>query len=103
MYIETPDYSAKEREIISTSTTAKSLSASKYVNSIGEKAKVAIISVTADVISITLDGTTPTDAIGHIFEERDILKLNGHTNIKQFQFKNANTGVNAEIQVTYFF
>lgn len=61
----------------------------------------AVVQVQDNPVRYTLDGTTPTAAVGHRAAVGDVLTITGHPTLKGFQFVNEGVGV-ANLAVTYF-
>ena len=79
--------------------TLQVLTASKYTSS-GAKHIEALITVETAQFRYTLDGTTPTNAVGHLVNPGDSIVLQNLDQIKGFQ--SIKVGAASAIKVTYF-
>ena len=88
-------------EKITISDSALGLTAATY-NVAGENVcKAAIITVDAQPIRVTLDGsTTPAASVGHGFDADDIIFISGQGNLANFSAIREG-GTDADIQVSY--
>ena len=93
-------------ESVTVSNSSIGLSASKYgpiehaTLPIRTMARQALITVETDQIRWTVDGTTPTAAIGHRANVDDVIRLEGFDAIRLFRA--IRVTADASIKVTYF-
>lgn len=88
-------------EQLTISTVVLPLTALTYiVDSSGEKAKRAVITITGAQIRYTYDGTTPTSSVGHLVNPFDVITIIGSDNISNFKAIRAGSS-DAIISVTY--
>ena len=99
-------FNAFNFETITISTTAKSLTASKYTKSSGETfteyARKALITVEDAQLRFRFDGGTPTASVGHLLTQKDSITLIGAYNIKNFKAIRKGSS-DSKISVTYQF
>ena len=93
-----------EFEKLTVSSTAKALTATKYVKRStsdipNQVAHFAVISVETDQIRYRLDGTDPDSSTGHLLSAGDVLVLDNPDDIRNFRAIRVTT--DATIQVSY--
>lgn len=93
------DYVGFAYEALTISTTAVALTAAKYISG-DRKARVAHITVEAQALNYTYDGTTPTSSVGHNLTAGSVLTLSGYANIAAFRAIRSG-GSDATLKVTY--
>ena len=94
-------YFAFALEQLTITTAVNVLTAATYVSG-DKKAQIAFITVEDYDIRYTYDGTTPTDAIGHLATAGTAITLFGTHDIENFQaYLDAGAGGDAIITVTY--
>ncbi len=88
-------------ETITVGSSVSSLTAGTYtIDSSGEKAKRAIITIQSAQVRYRYDGTSPTASIGHLCNPFDVITLIGSDNISNFKAIRAGS-TDAVISVTY--
>ena len=66
------------------------------------EASYALVQVLAQALNFTLDGTTPTAAIGYLAAANDLIHLNSAQEIRAFKAIR-NGASDSTVEVTYFF
>lgn len=61
----------------------------------------AVFVVEGAPIRVTLDGTTPTSSVGHLFNPGDVVTIDGEKDVKSFKAIRT-TSTSASAYVTYF-